>query len=128
MKQIIATMALAALLSACGGNAEQKPADDKTQPAVNDLSKSPDYQKGLELVAGADCFTCHKVDDKIKGPSYREVANKYAGLGDTVVTRLANTIIKGSTGVWGADAMTAHPGVSQADAEAMVKYILLLKK
>jgi cytochrome c len=127
MKKTIATLSLAALLFACGGSNEQKPAEPKPETAANDLSKNPDYQKGLQLIAGTDCLTCHKIDEKLNGPSYRDVANKYAGMGDTVVTRLATTIIKGSKGVWGDVAMTAHPGLSQADAEAMVKYILLLK-
>jgi len=51
---------------------------------------------------------------------------KYAGV-DTAVTYLAKKIIAGGSGVWGSVPMTAHPELSQADAEQMVKYILLLK-
>jgi len=82
----------------------------------------------LELAAKSDCFTCHTVDDKLTGPPYREVANKYAGLPDTIVTHLAGKIINGGSGVWGEIAMTPHPALSEADAEAIVRYILLLKK
>ena len=63
----------------------------------------------------------------ITGPSYRDVANKYAGLPDTIVTHLASKIISGGNGVWGDVFMLPHPGISKEDAEAMVKYILLLK-
>ena len=41
---------------------------------------------------------------------------------------LSEKIIKGGSGVWGAIPMTPHPAVKQEDAEAMVKYVLLLKK
>ena len=73
-------------------------------------------------------MTCHQIDEKLTGPPYREVANKYAGMSDTIVTHLAKKVLTGGNGVWGEIFMTPHPDVSQADAETMVKYILLLKK
>ena len=99
---------------------------EESKPA--DLSSNPDYQKGLALEAQNDCKTCHTIDDKLNGPPFREVANKYAGMPDTIVTHLAGKIITGGSGVWGEIMMTPHPALSQADAEAIVRYILLLKK
>ena len=96
-------------------------------PAQQDVTENPDYLKGLELIGKSDCLTCHKVDEKAVGPAYREVANKYAS-DDQTISLLADKIIKGGKGVWGEVFMTPHAGLSQADAEAMVKYILLLKK
>ncbi len=135
MKKILFTSAVALALIACGGSESEKKdaatTDTKSEaaeaaaPAVP--SDNPDYEKGLALVAGSDCLTCHKVDEKVIGPSYREVANKYENT-EANVKMLAEKIVKGGSGVWGEVAMTAHPGVSQADAEQMVKYILLLKK
>jgi cytochrome c len=60
------------------------------------------------------------------GPSYKDVAKKYAST-PANIKMLAGKIIKGGTGVWGAIPMTAHSTLSQADAEAMVKYVLSLK-
>ncbi|TAD92780.1 MAG: cytochrome c class I, partial [Bacteroidetes bacterium] len=60
--------------------------------------------------------------------AYAEVAKRYANATDTTITRLAQTIIKGGSGNWGAIPMTAHAQISQADAEQMVKYVLLLKQ
>jgi cytochrome c len=60
------------------------------------------------------------------GPSYRDIATKYAGAPNDVITALANTIIKGGSGNWGNVPMTPHPSLSQDDAEAMVRYILEL--
>ena len=113
------------MLAACGGSESKS----KTEvPKTADVTKNPDYQRGLELITKSDCFTCHQIDDKLTGPPYREVANKYAGMPDTIVTHLANKVISGGSGVWGQVIMTPHPALSQADAEAMVKYVLLLKK
>lgn len=126
-------MTVAVVLLSCGGEGEKKTGDgnqkDSDQKvASTDLSENPDYQKGLELISKSDCLTCHKVDETLIGPKYRDVANKYAGLPDTIISHLAGKIIQGGKGVWGEVLMTPHPAVSVEDAEAMVKYILLLKK
>jgi cytochrome c len=118
------------LAIACNNSSDnsKKTADTTATTKTNDLSNNPDYQKGLELIAKNDCFTCHQIDDKLNGPPYREVANKYASYPDTIVNHLAHKIISGGNGVWGEVMMTPHPSLSEADAEALVKYILLLKK
>jgi cytochrome c len=133
MKKIIPALLISSILfTGCGGSSSGDKKDEtKTEEkkeAATDLSSNPDYQKGLALLSKSDCLTCHKVDEKVTGPSYRDVANKYAGTSDTIVTHLANKVRSGGTGVWGEVAMLPHPAVSQEDAEAMVKYILLLKK
>lgn len=113
--------------AACN-NDSKTPEDKKGEaPAASDITQDPVYQKGLELIAQSDCLTCHSVEDKINGPSYREVANKYAG-SDTAVAYLSQKIIKGGKGVWGTIEMAAHPTLSQQDAEALAKYVLLFKK
>jgi cytochrome c len=95
--------------------------------AANDITQNPVYQKGTDLVAKNGCLTCHAIEDKINGPAYRDVANKYAGQ-DTAVSYLAKKIIGGGSGVWGEAPMLAHPTLSQEDAEALARYVLLFKK
>lgn len=137
MKKIFLSFAVAIVISSCGNSSSETSggtgtgdakATETKDAAADDLSGNPVYQKGLSLVAKSDCLTCHKIDDKLTGPSYRDVANKYAGMPDTIVTHLAGKILKGGNGVWGEAYMTPHAAVSQEDAEAMVKYIMLLKK
>jgi cytochrome c len=129
VKKYFVVIAVLGLITACGGN--DKPADASKESAktaaADELSANPDYQKGLELIAQSDCLTCHKVSDKLTGPSYKEVAAKYENT-DENVTLLAGKIIKGGQGVWGPVPMTPHPAISEDDAKQMVKYILLLKK
>jgi len=126
MKKILLICFVIAALIACNSNSGTK--EEKKENEASDVSKNPDYQKGLDLVAKSDCFTCHKIDELLTGPSYREVANKYANEPDTIVTHLAHKIIEGGSGVWGQVPMTPHPAISEDDAKAMVKYVLLLKK
>lgn len=106
-----------------------KDQNDTTPAATKaaDVSENPDYKKGLVLIAGSDCLTCHKIEEKNIGPAYRDVAAKYEPT-EANISMLAGKIIKGGKGNWGEIPMTPHPQLSQADAEQMVKYILLLKK
>ncbi|MDA8094217.1 MAG: c-type cytochrome [Betaproteobacteria bacterium] len=82
------------------------------------------------MMMNSDCFTCHAVDHQLVGPSFREIAQRYHGSaasGATIAT-LAKKIISGGNGHWNAQtggmAMTPHPQLSQAQAEAMVKWVL----
>lgn len=111
-------------LAACGSSGSKS--EKKEAPA--DITKSPDYQKGLDLVAASNCMTCHTIEQALTGPAYRDVANKYADYPDTIVSHLAGKVISGGNGVWGQIYMTPHPDISKADAETMVRYILLLRK
>ena len=137
MKKILLIAPVFILLIACGNNSssDKKEDEKKTDTASNqttapsnDLSSNPVYQKGLELEAKSDCATCHRVDEKLQGPSFLEIANKYASMPDTIVGHLAGKIITGGKGVWGEIMMTPHPALSKDDAEALVKYIFLFKK
>ena len=128
MKKFVFPVIVISLLLACNsGDSKDEKKEEATVPEVVDITKNPDYQKGLELASKSDCFTCHKIDEPLTGPTYRDVANKYASLSDTIVTHLAKKIIAGGNGVWGEVPMTPHPALSEDDAKAMVKYILLLK-
>jgi len=128
VKKYLVSLSLLALMAACGGSEEKKDtAATAPVAAADNLSSNPDYVKGLELIGKSDCLTCHKVGEKLIGPSYKEVAEKYENT-DENVTMLAGKIIKGGQGVWGSVPMTAHPAISEDDAKAMVKYIFLLKK
>jgi len=134
MKKIFFTALAFAALVACNNSdtansssdsAPETPAEAPKAPSVSD---NPDYKKGLALVAQSDCLTCHKVDEAINGPSYRQVAEKYADQAPGIIPTLAEKVIKGGSGNWGEVPMLPHPTLSHEDAEAMVKYILLLKK
>lgn len=85
------------------------------------------YEKGKNLIATSDCLACHNVDNKLVGPAYVEVAQKYE-FNDKNVEYLASKIIDGGAGVWGQIPMSPHPDLSKENAREMAKYILSLKK
>lgn len=129
MKKTLAIILIAATGTWFAGCGESQTPDKKelSVNALADISNNPDYKKGLELIGKSDCLTCHKINERATGPAYSDVAAKYAPAADTTIQRLAGKIINGGTGVWGVVPMTPHPQIPLADAEQMVKYILLLK-
>ncbi|RAI94182.1 c-type cytochrome [Algoriphagus yeomjeoni] len=80
---------------------------------------------GEQKIANSDCLSCHLVERKVIGPSFKEIAAEYKPTEDNI-TMLASKIINGGAGVWGEAAMSPHPALSEADAKEMVKYILSL--
>ena len=74
------------------------------------------------------CTACHDMASKKIGPSYQDIAKKYAGQKDAPAT-LAKNILDGSKGVWGEMPMPATKtlGVSEADAKKLVAWILQQK-
>jgi len=128
MKKIILVISLLAILAACGSNGSTGTGKKAGETAAADNTSHPDYQKGLSIISVNDCKLCHRINEQVNGPSYMEIAERYAGADQAMISDLAQKIIKGGTGVWGERIMNAHPTVSPSDAEAMVKYILLLKK
>lgn len=83
------------------------------------------FLKGKRLMDASDCNSCHQLESKSIGPSYRQIADRYKN-DENAIPYLADKVIKGGGGVWGDQAMAAHPQISSADAEEMVKYIMSL--
>jgi cytochrome c len=75
------------------------------------------------LAKAKNCMACHAVDKKLVGPSYKDVAKKYAG-DAKAADMLANKIMKGGSGVWGAIPMPANPQVNEADAKKLAAWVL----
>jgi cytochrome c len=130
LKIVLAAGLITLLAASCAETAhdQKSETDAATEVKADDLSANPDYKKGLALIAQSDCLTCHAVNEKLTGPSYKEVAAKYAGADDAQITKIAQAIIKGGSGNFGQIPMTPHPTLSEEDAKQMVKYVLLLNK
>ena len=83
------------------------------------------FSAGKRLIELSDCKSCHAIDKKSIGPAYIDVAKKYKGT-FMIEAKLVNKIINGGGGVWGEQAMSAHPQLKKEDTESMVRYILSL--
>ncbi len=90
------------------------------------LSAAPAFASA-DLAKAKNCMACHAVDKKLVGPSYQDVAAKYAGQADAVAM-LAGKIQKGGAGVWGPVPMPPNPQVNDADAKALAEWVMSLKK
>ena len=66
------------------------------------------------------------MDKKLVGPAYKEIAAKYAGQADAAAM-LATKVQKGGVGTWGKVPMPPNAQVNDADAKALVEWILSLK-
>jgi cytochrome c len=78
------------------------------------------------LATAKNCMACHAPDKKLVGPSYKDVATKYAGQKDAA-DKLAAKIQKGGAGVWGPVPMPANTQVSEAEAKKLAAWVLSQK-
>jgi cytochrome c len=101
--------------------AKPKPKPAAAAPAA----KKQDIEEGKVLLTKSDCLACHKVDTKLVGPAYADVAKKYP-YSAANVDLLSSKIISGGSGNWGAIPMAPHPTLAAADVKKMVTYILSL--
>jgi cytochrome c len=77
----------------------------------------------LALAQKNACMACHAVAKKVVGPSYADVAKKFAGQKDAVGT-LAASIKAGGSGKWGPVPMPPQAQLSDADLKALASWIL----
>ena len=84
-------------------------------------------QASEELAKKHLCTTCHVVKGaKTIGPTYAEVAKKYAGQKDAEA-KLAEKVKKGGQGVWGQIPMPPNAAVPDADLKALAKWVMSVK-
>jgi len=77
------------------------------------------------LATKYNCQACHTADKKLVGPSYKEIAAKYAG-DSGAAAKLEQKVKNGGSGVWGAIPMPPN-NVPDADLKALVEWILATK-
>lgn len=83
-------------------------------------------KRGEVLIAYADCYDCHRTENRSKGPAFQDIAKRYP-VQQVYMDHLARKIINGSTGAWGYPVMDPHPNVSMKEAQTMASFILSLK-
>jgi cytochrome c len=141
MKKVFIVLCISVVIAACGGSktggtdassganesakAQESSAD--TNANKTGTENSGTAAPGAVLMAGSDCNTCHKVDQKVIGPALQDIAAKYPATEDNIKT-LTTKVINGGKGNWGDIPMAAHPNLPAKDVTEMVKYILSLKK
>lgn len=82
-----------------------------------------DAARAMALAGKNACMGCHAVSRKLVGPSYDDVTARYKN-DPAAVPKLTVKVLKGGAGVWGMIPMPSHPGMSQADAQTVVEWIM----
>lgn len=72
------------------------------------------------------CMACHAVDKKMVGPSFQDIAKKYADTKNADM-KLAKKIRSGGGGVWGPIPMPPHAHISETEAKALAQWVLQVK-
>ncbi len=99
----------------------------KTLIVAAALAFSATAHASEELAQKGGCTGCHKVDAKMVGPAYKDVAAKYKGQKDAAA-KLTDHVRKGSTGVWGTIPMPPSPEakISNDDLKKVIDWVLKL--
>jgi len=80
-------------------------------------------QAATDVLNENGCMACHARDTKKVGPSFLEVAKKYADETDAQAY-LAKKIKEGSSGVWGSTPMPPNPNIEDDDVQRVVDWLL----
>jgi sulfite dehydrogenase len=96
---------------------------DSAAPAPESAAAAVAQDPVQRLLADNACLSCHGLDQKIVGPSFREVAARYAGDAGAGA-RLAGKIKAGGAGNWGAIPMPPHAGLTDAQLTQLAAWIL----
>jgi len=78
---------------------------------------------GATLLKDSGCLSCHAKAEKIVGPAFLSIADKYRGDKDAVAS-LVQSIQNGSKGKWGRIPMPPHSNISQEDLKTLARYVL----
>jgi cytochrome c len=81
----------------------------------------------MALAKESGCLSCHATSEKIVGPAYAKVAEKYRDDKDAVAT-LTQSIQYGAKGKWGRIAMPPHASMSADDIKTLARWVLSIEK
>jgi cytochrome c len=123
MRNLFLAGCAAMLMFSC--SKKETPSADSGAETAQAADPGNSNLSGDQIMETLDCSGCHAVNEKMIGPSYQQIADKYS---EKDAELLASKIIEGGSGVWGGVPMSPHPQVSKDDAKKMVQYILSLKK
>jgi cytochrome c len=80
-------------------------------------------QASEELARKHHCLSCHAIDKKLVGPSYKDIAAKYKG-DASAEAKLIDKVKKGGMGVWGQIPMPGNDKIPDAELKALVTWVL----
>ncbi|MDP7395767.1 MAG: hypothetical protein QGF67_17740 [Lentisphaeria bacterium] len=108
-----------------GLQARSHTVDQAATPAVAPPPRqaAPRLSAAQRLMKRSDCLSCHTLDNKIVGPSFRDIASRYQGT-PGIVEVLAGKVKDGGSGNWGNVPMSPHAQFTDEELQTMVTWIL----
>ncbi len=97
-----------------------RPAAVTTAASAGKALEPPSSQMS-QLLSKSNCTACHAQDSTLLGPSFAQIAQKYAQRSDAALY-LAGKIRQGSSGVWGSIPMPAT-GLGESDAASIARWL-----
>jgi cytochrome c len=104
-----------------GADTTRLPGDAPAAPAAPRPAPDAGGAAAVALAQKHACTACHGMDNKLVGPSFKEIAGKYGGNTD-MAAYLAGKIKAGGQGVWGNITMPAQ-ALPEADAKAIAAWL-----
>jgi sulfite dehydrogenase len=95
-------------------------------PSPDTLAAGGDADPVQKLLNTNACNGCHSLAERVVGPSFREVAARYAG-DPQAARKLAEKVRAGGRGAWGNVPMPPNPDLGPADLEKIVGWVLAQK-
>jgi cytochrome c551/c552 len=100
---------------------------DKPAPAPSADTLAAGGEDPVQKLLNANaCAGCHALDQRVVGPSFKEVAARYADA-PGAARRLQEKIRNGGQGAWGQVPMPPNPNLAEADLEQLVGWVLQQK-
>lgn len=90
------------------------------------LARAADVPTAADLAKASGCYSCHANGEKVVGPAFASIAQKYAGQKDAAAD-LAQSIQNGSTGKWGRIPMPGHASLPATDVKRLADWVLTVK-
>lgn len=97
------------------------------RPAGTQGSRQDDSRAIPELVRAKGCLACHHMTEVEIGPPFSAIALRHAGRKDVMGEVLAQKIVHGGAGNWGAVPMVANKHVTVEEAREMARWILEIR-
>jgi cytochrome c len=90
--------------------------------ARSTVTPSADASGGMALARQHACVSCHALDQRVVGPSFKEIAARYRSAGD--VAGLVSKMKSGGAGTWGSVPMPPQAHVGDRDLQTLARWIL----
>jgi cytochrome c551/c552 len=100
--------------------------DKPAPPPSADTLVSRDAAGVEALLQEKGCAGCHALDERLVGPSFREIAARY-GTDPEAAQKLRVKIRNGGQGAWGQVPMPPHPDLAEAELERLAGWVLQQK-